>query len=78
MDVKKFRIRDDERFALDLLHREHILLTHGGGFHWEKPDHFRIVYLPEVKVLKEAAAAFSRFFDGYRQADPLADYGVDE
>ena len=78
MDVKKFRIRDDERFALDLLHREHILLTHGGGFHWEQPDHFRIVYLPEVKVLKEAAAAFSRFFDGYRQADPLADYGVDE
>ena len=78
MDVKKFRIRDDERFALDLLHREHILLTHGGGFHWEKPDHFRIVYLPEVGLLTEAAQAIARFFDGYRQADPLADYGVDE
>ena len=78
MDVKKFRIHDDERFALDLLHREHILLTHGGGFHWEQPDHFRVVYLPEVKVLKEAAEAFARFFDGYKQADPLADYGVDE
>ena len=78
MDVKKFRILDDERFALDLLHKEHILLTHGGGFHWEKPDHFRIVYLPEIGMLTEAAAAIARFFDGYRQADPLADYGVDE
>ena len=78
MDVKKFRIHNDEQFALDLLHRQHILLTHGGGFHWEQPDHFRIVFLPDVEVLSEAAQAIGRFFDGYRQADPLSDYGVDE
>ena len=78
MDVKQFRIHNDEQFALDLLHRQHILLTHGGGFHWEQPDHFRIVFLPDVAVLSEAAQAIGRFFDGYRQADPLSDYGVDE
>ena len=78
MDVKKFNITNDEHFALDLLHREHILLTHGGGFHWEKPDHFRIVYLPEVGLLTKAAQAIARFFDGYKQDDPLAVYGVDE
>ena len=78
MDVKKFRIHDDEQFALDLLHRQHILLTHGGGFHWEQPDHFRIVFLPDVELLTEAAQAIARFFDGYRQTDPLSDYGVDE
>ena len=78
MDVKKFNIRDDERFALDLLHQQQILLTHGGGFHWEKPDHFRIVYLPDVETLQKAADAIAKFFDSYRQPDWLSDYGTDE
>ena len=69
MDVKKFNISNDERFALDLLHRKHILLTHGGGFHWEQPDHFRIVYLPEINMLSSAAGAIAEFFEDYRQAD---------
>ena len=58
--------------------QRNILLTHGGGFHWEQPDHFRIVFLPDVELLTEAAQAIARFFDGYRQTDPLSDYGVDE
>ena len=78
MDVKKFRIVDDERFALDLLHRQRILLTHGGGFHWEQPDHFRIVFLPDVETLSAAAGAIARFFADYRQEDWRADYGTDE
>ena len=78
MDVKKFNINDDERFALDLLHQQQILLTHGGGFHWENPDHFRIVYLPDVETLQKAADAIARFFDGYRQPDWFSDYGTDE
>ena len=78
MDVKKFNIHDDEQFALDLLHRQQILLTHGGGFHWEKPDHFRIVYLPDVETLQKAADAIAKFFDSYRQPDWLSDYGTDE
>ena len=44
IDTKKFGIVDDEQFALDLLKEKHILVTHGGGFHWNRPDHFRIVY----------------------------------
>lgn len=67
MDVKKFGIVDDEKFALDLLREKKILITHGGGFHWEQPDHFRIVYLPEIEVLKEAVKGMTDFFANYRQ-----------
>lgn len=67
IDAEKFNIKDDEKFVLDLLKEKKILLVHGGGFHWEKPDHFRIVYLPELEVLKKAAEEMSDFFSSYRQ-----------
>lgn len=63
----RFNIMDDEKFALDFLREKHILVTHGGGFHWEQPDHFRIVYLPEVDMLKEACGRMEEFFSTYRQ-----------
>lgn len=69
LDVKKFNIHDDERFALDVLRKKKILFTHGGGFHWETPDHFRIVYLPEQKVLTEAAHSLKEFLADYKQVD---------
>ena len=68
MDVKKFNIHDDEQFALDLLHRKGILITRGGGFNWPEPDHFRIVYLPRMGVLREAMEDLAEFFETYRQA----------
>lgn len=68
MDVKKFNIVDDERFALDLLKEKKILVTHGGGFHWDQPDHFRIVYMPEVEVLKKAVKSMTDFFAHYNQS----------
>jgi len=67
MDVKKFNISDDEKFALDLLKKERILVTHGGGFHWTEPDHFRIVFLPELDVLKECMSRMKEFFADYKQ-----------
>ena len=48
IDTAKFDIYDDEKFVLDFLHKHHILLVHGGGFNWQQPDHFRIVYLPKM------------------------------
>lgn len=67
MDVKKFNIIDDEKFVLDFLRKKKILLTHGGGFHWEQPDHFRIVYLPELEELKLAAEGLREFLTDYKQ-----------
>lgn len=67
IDVKKFNITDDEKFALDLLRDKKILLIHGGGFNWQQPDHFRVVYLPRIEVLKESVEKIADFFSYYHQ-----------
>ena len=67
LDVKKFHITNDEQFVLDLLRDKKILLIHGGGFHWEQPDHFRVVYLPRIEVLKESADKIADFLSYYQQ-----------
>ena len=67
LDRKKFGLVDDERFALDFLRKKHILITHGAGFHWETPDHFRVVYLPEIEVLKTACGRLAEFLRDYHQ-----------
>ena len=67
IDTKRFGIYDDEKFVLDFLRDKKILLTHGGGFHWEKPDHFRVVYLPEMGMLKSACSRLDDFLSYYRQ-----------
>lgn len=67
IDTKKFNILDDEKFALDLLKEKKILIIHGGGFNWEKPDHFRVVYLPRIDVLEDATQKLSEFLTYYRQ-----------
>ena len=65
--MKKFHILDDEKFVLDLLKEKKILMIHGGGFNWQQPDHFRVVYLPRLEVLKEAAENIADFLSTYRQ-----------
>ncbi len=67
IDVKRFNVTDDEKMVLDILREKHILLTHGGGFHWEQPDHFRIVYLPSVENLERATSQLAEFFADYKQ-----------
>ena len=34
---------------IDLLRAKKILVTHGTGFNWFEPDHFRLVTLPDVE-----------------------------
>jgi len=58
---------DDERFVLDFLHEHHVLMTHGRGFNYPEPDHFRIVYLPEVPELSVIAERMRAFLSGYSQ-----------
>lgn len=68
LDIKKFNITNDEQFSLDLLKEKKILITHGGGFHWETPDHFRIVYLPCIDDLKNSMDAMKDFLATYKQS----------
>lgn len=67
IDTEMFNIHDDEQFALDFLHAEHVLLVPGKGFNWKEPDHFRVVYLPDINTLDEAMEKLRRFLKTYRQ-----------
>lgn len=67
LDVKKFNITNDEQFALDFLKQQHVLIVHGSGFNWKQPDHFRIVYLPNMDELKVAMDKLEMFLSTYRQ-----------
>ena len=67
LDVKRFGIKDDEKFALDLLREQKLLIVQGSGFNWQQPDHFRVVYLPRIEVLKDATAKLRNFLATYHQ-----------
>ena len=54
LDPDVYPIEDDEAFVIDLLRSKRILVTHGTGFNWPEPDHFRLVTLPDEAVLTEA------------------------
>ena len=67
VDIKKYNIVDDNRFALDFLKSKKVLIVPGKGFNWPKPDHFRIVYLPRLTVLEEAINGLRSFLQTYKQ-----------
>jgi alanine-synthesizing transaminase len=62
-----YPIVDDQRFVLDLLRQEKLLVVQGTGFNWPRPDHFRVVTLPRVADLEEAIGRIARFLSTYRQ-----------
>ena len=68
VDVKRFNIHDDEKFMLDLLKAERVLLVQGTGFNWPEPDHFRVVFLPEMNVLKNSLERLEHFLGSYQQS----------
>lgn len=67
IDMKKFNVTSDERFVLDLLKSEKILMVHGTGFNWKTQDHFRVVFLPRADELKDAMGKIKRFLTTYKQ-----------
>jgi len=67
IDTKKFNITNDQQFVLDFLVAKKVLLINGTGFNWTHPDHFRVVFLPEVKVLEDAVGRLKKFLSTYRQ-----------
>lgn len=67
LDPRIYPIADDQQFILDLLLEEKVLLVQGGGFNWHKPDHFRLVFLPNTDDLTEAIGRIARFLEHYRK-----------
>lgn len=67
LDIKKFHITDDRKFAYDLLKQKHIFIVPGSGFDWQEPDHFRIVMLPEPERMAQAIRDIGDFLKTYKQ-----------
>ncbi len=67
LDIKKFNITDDQQFAMDYLHSKNVMIIPGRGFSWDKPDHFRIVMLPEPEKIAKAMRDLGDFLKDYRQ-----------
>ena len=67
IDTERFHITNDEQFALDFLREKRVLVVNGKGFNWTQPDHFRIVYLPNIRQLEEATGKLKDFLSTYRQ-----------
>jgi alanine-synthesizing transaminase len=66
LDTEMFGITDDEQFVIELLRAKKILVTHGTGFNWFEPDHFRLVTLPDVDTLTEAIGRIEDFLGTLR------------
>ncbi len=72
MDPAVYPIEDDMQFMMDLLLEENVLMVQGTGFNWDAPDHFRVVFLPNLHDLEDAMDRLDRFFAKKRQK-----YGTD-
>ncbi|MEN9824128.1 MAG: hypothetical protein RLZ04_2554 [Actinomycetota bacterium] len=67
LDPAVYPIADDQQFAYELLAEEKLLIVQGTGFNWPTPDHFRLVFLPNVDDLTEAIGRIDRFLAAYRR-----------
>ena len=67
-DPALYPISDDQAFVTEFLREEHVLLVQGSGFNWPNPDHFRVVFLPQEELLREAIARLARFLENYHKS----------
>ena len=67
LDPEVYPIKDDQEFIHELLTEQRVLLVQGTGFNWIKPDHFRVVFLPNTDDLTEAFGRIDHFLEGYRK-----------
>ena len=67
LDEKVYPIVDDEKFVLDLLIEQKMLLVQGSAFNLNSKNHLRIVFLPEQFVLSDAIDRLASFLSGQRK-----------
>ena len=59
---------DDQKFALDLLEKQKVLVTPGQGFNVPYKDHFRITLLPDDQAMTEVFRRIETLLDSYASA----------
>ena len=68
LDPEIYPIEDDEKFVMELLRQQKILVSHGRAFNWINNQNFRLVTLPAVDDLEEAIDGIATFLAEYRDA----------
>jgi alanine-synthesizing transaminase len=71
LDPKLYPIEDDQQFAYELLAEQKVLIVQGTGFNWPRPDHLRIVFLPNSDDLTDAIGRIAKFLEHYRKRHSL-------
>jgi alanine-synthesizing transaminase len=66
LDPEQYPIKDDQKFVLEFLRAQHVLVVQGTGFNWPRPDHLRIVTLPRADDLTDAIGRLGAFLAEYR------------
>ena len=67
LDPEMYPITDDQQFAYDLLAQEKVLVVQGTGFNYPTPDHFRLVFLPNIDDLTEAVGRIAHYLSTIRR-----------
>lgn len=67
IDGAMYDFLDDQDFAMQFLHEEHVLVIPGRGFEWHEGFHFRIVMLPEPETLRQAMLKLKDFLARHRK-----------
>lgn len=68
LDKQFYEILDDEKFVLDLLLEQKMLLVQGSAFNLNSRHHLRIVFLPEQSVLEDAISRFAHYLEPRRNS----------
>ena len=66
LDPEIYPIDNDEKFALDLLQQQKVLIVQGSGFNLTDTQHFRLVFLPQVDMLEDACNRIAKFLKTYK------------
>jgi len=66
LDPEIYRIDDDEKFILQLLQQEKVLLVQGTAFNWPDKNHMRIVFLSRREDMEQVIEKMDRFLKHYR------------
>lgn len=67
LDPNVYPIKDDQQFVIDFLKSQRVLLVQGSGFNWPGTDHFRLVFLPQEDMLRDAINRLGNFLEQLRK-----------
>ena len=60
---------DDNRFAMELLEKKHVLVVPGSSFNVDYTNHFRVTFLPDEETLGDVFGRIEELLDAWARGD---------